>query len=152
MTIHAATLKPSRAPAAKRLGVAWLLLCAALAAHVVDEALTDFLSVYNPVVLSIRARLPFLPIPTFSFSYWLAGLILGVALLLVFSLFAFRGARLIVPLAYWFAIFMMGNGLLHIIGSIYMRRLMPGVNTAPLLLAGSVYLFDSVRNYQRKNS
>jgi hypothetical protein len=29
-------------------GNAWLVLCAALAIHVADEALTGFLSAYNP--------------------------------------------------------------------------------------------------------
>jgi len=42
-------------------------LCVAFGLHVVDEALTDFLSVYNPIVRAVRARLPFLPLPTFTF-------------------------------------------------------------------------------------
>jgi hypothetical protein len=63
-------------------GLAWLLCCLALAVHVLDEALTDFLSVYNPTVRAIRQRFPFLPLPTFSFRVWLAGLILATALLL----------------------------------------------------------------------
>ena len=39
---------------ASRHGLAWPSLCLALAIHVVDEALTGFLSVYNPAVQSIR--------------------------------------------------------------------------------------------------
>ena len=55
-------------------GVAWLALCIGLAIHVADEALTDFLSVYNPTVGAIRARFPFLPLPTYTFPVWLGGL------------------------------------------------------------------------------
>jgi len=35
-----------------RFGFAWVLLSLALTLHVIDEALTDFLSVYNPAVPS----------------------------------------------------------------------------------------------------
>jgi hypothetical protein len=140
------------APARSNFGVAWISLTAALAIHIVDEATTDFLSVYNPSVRLIRSYLPFLPLPTFSFSVWLTGLILGVLLLLILSPLAFQGARLIVPAAYFLGMMMMGNGLLHIAASIYMMRLMPGVCSAPLLLASSIYLLISVRNYQRKGA
>jgi len=64
------------------LGPAWVALCVALAIHVADEALTDFLSVYNPAVRAIRARFPFLPLPTFTFRIWLGGLIVVTVLLL----------------------------------------------------------------------
>jgi len=46
---------------------------------------------------------------------------------------------------------MLGNGVLHIIGSFYLGRLMPGVYTAPLLLAGSAYLLWSLRQDGRVN-
>jgi hypothetical protein len=121
-------------------GLAWLLLCLALAVHVLDEALTDFLSVYNPTVRAIRQKVPFLPLPTFSFRVWLAGLILATTLLLCLTPFAWREVGWMTPLSYAFAVLMLGNGLVHILGSFYLRRLMPGVYSAPLLLAGSIYL------------
>ena len=49
----------------------------ALSVHVADEALTDFLSVYNPAVEALRERLPWFPLPTFTFEGWLTGLIVG---------------------------------------------------------------------------
>ena len=64
---------------ARRFGFAWVAMAVVIALHVTDEATTDFLSVYNPAVRAIRARLPFLPLPTFTFGVWLAGLILGLA-------------------------------------------------------------------------
>jgi len=126
-------------------GLAWLALCVALAIHVADEALTDFLSVYNPAVRAIRARFPFLPLPTFTFPVWLGGLIGVTVLLLALSPAAFRGEAGMRPAAYVFGIVMAGNGLLHLGGSIYMRKAMPGVYSAPLILAAAIYLLAAAR-------
>ena len=126
-------------------GWAWVALCLTLAIHVVDEALTDFLSVYNPTAKSLRQRWRFLPLPTFSFRAWLSGLVLAVIFLLALSRFAFSGAKWLAPLAYFFAVFMIVNGLQHIAASIYMRRLMPGTYSAPLLLVCAMYLLLHIR-------
>src|SRR5215467_2487272 len=105
-----------RSEQSSNFGWAWIALSLALAIHVTDEALTDFLSVYNPVVLAIRRRIPFLPLPTFTFRIWLIGLICGIVLLFALSPFAFRNSRWLVALGYVFGIFMIGNGLQHIGG------------------------------------
>jgi hypothetical protein len=126
-------------------GWAWVGLCLALALHVADEALTDFLSVYNPTVTTIRQRFPFLPVPTFTLSTWLIGLVLAVVLLFAMSPFAFRNARWMVPPAYGFASFMFANALQHVAGSIYLGRPMPGVYSTPVLLVCSLYLLKRVR-------
>ena len=128
-----------------QLGVAWILLAVALAVHVMDEALTDFLSVWNPLVRSVREHIPFLPLPTFAFGVWLTGLIVGVVLLLALSPFAFRGARWMVPLSYFLGILMVGNALLHIGGAFYLGRPIPGVYSSPLLMAAAIYLLVCVR-------
>jgi hypothetical protein len=125
-------------------GFAWIAACVAFAVHVADEALTDFLSVYNPAVRAIRARLPFLPLPTFTFRVWLSGLVLAVVVLASLTPFAFRGAAWMRPIAYAFGIVMAGNGLLHLAGSAYTRKVIPGTYSAPLLLAAAVYLLASV--------
>jgi hypothetical protein len=119
-------------------------LCAALALHVADEALSGFLSVYNPAVRAIRERVPFLPLPTFTFRIWLAGLVVAVIGLASLSPFAFaRAAWMAVP-ASAVAVVMLGNGALHIGASLYRRRLMPGVSSAPVLIAAAVWLLLSV--------
>jgi hypothetical protein len=133
-------------------GWAWIALSLALACHVTDEALTNFLSVYNPAVLAVRGCLPFLPIPTFTFKVWLSGLVLGIALLLMLSPFAFRHTRWLTIPAYLLGIMMLGNGLQHILASLYMQRWMPGVYSSPLLIASSVYLLLSVRNERRRTA
>lgn len=125
-------------------GIPWLLLCGALAIHVVDEALTDFLSVYNATVRALRARFPFLPIPTFTFRVWLGGLIAITLFLFSLAPAAFRGAPALRPGAYVFGIVMAGNGVLHFTASLWKRRLMPGTYSAPLILAAAIYLLASV--------
>jgi len=91
-------------------GLAWAVLCVAFAIHVADEALTDFLSVYNPAVRAIRARFPFLPLPMFSFRVWLTGLVGAVLGLASLTPAAARGAAGMRPAAYVFAVTMAGNG------------------------------------------
>ena len=125
-------------------GFAWLALCVAFAIHVADEALTDFLSVYNPAVRAIRARFSFLPLPTFTFGVWLSGLVVAVVVLASLAPFAFREAAWMRPLAYGFGLIMAGNGLLHLAGSVYMKKAMPGVYSAPLILGAAIYLLASV--------
>jgi Protein of unknown function with HXXEE motif len=127
-------------------GWAWVTLCMALAVHVFDEAMTDFLSVYNPTVQAIRQRVPFFPMPVFTFEVWLIGLITAVIVLLLLSPFAFRQKLWMKRASYPFAVLMLLNGLGHIAGSFYLGRLMPGVYSAPLLLASSIYLLWSVRH------
>jgi uncharacterized protein with HXXEE motif len=125
-------------------GFAWGALCAAFAIHVADEALTDFLSVYNPAVRAIRARFPLLPLPTFNFRVWLAGLVVAVLVLASLTPFAFRGVEWMRPIGYAFGIVMAGNGLLHLVGSLYMKKAMPGMYSAPLILGAAIYLLASV--------
>jgi Protein of unknown function with HXXEE motif len=126
-------------------GVAWAALCVAFAIHVADEARTDFLSVYNTTARAIRARFPFLLIPTFTFRAWLTGLVVAVLVLASLTPVAFRGAPGLRPVAYVFGIVMAGNGVLHLVGSAYMRRAMPGVYSAPIILAAAGYLLASIR-------
>jgi len=125
----------------QRFGIYWLAFGYTLALHVLDEAGHDFLSVYNPNAMAIRRAIPFLPIPVFTFQSWIGALALALTLLLALTPLAFRGPRwmrgLAIPIALLPGI---GNGLAHIVSSIYMKRLMPGVYSAPLLLLSGTML------------
>lgn len=127
----------------KRWGLAWVGLCVALAVHVVDEAATDFLSLWNPFVKSLRSGIPWIPMPTFTFETWMGGLIVALVVLLLLSRYVFRGARWMRPGAYVFSTIMIGNGVVHIAASLYLGRAAPGVYSAPLLLAAAGWLFVS---------
>ncbi|HKW96605.1 MAG TPA: hypothetical protein VJN43_02680 [Bryobacteraceae bacterium] len=136
-----------------KLGMAWVALCAALVLHVIDEASTGFLSVYNPTVMAMRQRFAWFPMPTFEFREWLTGLAIANLVLLALAPFAFRGARWMRPLAYVFAIVMLLNGAAHTTGTILGRtveavrfvRPMPGFYSSPALLAASTYLLIRLR-------
>ena len=125
---------------------AWLALTAALALHVADEASNDFLAFYNPMVLRLRETLGWFPMPTFTFWPWLIGLTLAVLLLLALTPSVARGGRWVRVAGYPFAGLMLLNGVGHIALSVAEGRMMPGVWTAPLLLAGSVYLLSALRS------
>ena len=129
--------------------LAWMALCGALAVHITDEAVTDFLEWYNPAVTAIREKYPLIPLPTFTFEIWLSLLIFAVVMLVAASYFVWKGRWAMRPISHVFAVFMLINGLLHIAHSLYMRELMPGVYSSPLLLAASIALIVYTRAYQR---
>ena len=127
--------------AAATFGWAWLLATVALALHVADEATHDFLAWYNPRALRIRQRLHGVPFPpTFTFLPWLLGLGAGVLLLAALTPLAYGGVSRLRPLAYVLATIHIANGLLHVVGSLVARRAVPGVLSAPLLLASGSWL------------
>jgi len=130
----------------RRFGIAWVAFALALAVHVTDEATHNFLAVYNPSVLAIRARLPFLPIPTFTFGVWISLLIAGIVLLLSLSPLAFRDSDWL-RIAAWPLGLIIGiaNASLHISSSIYYQRWMPGVYSSPVLLLAATYLLAASR-------
>ena len=130
-------------------------LCGALAIHVVDEAVTDFLAFQNSTVLALREKYPFLALPLFTFEVWLSLLIFAVVALTAVSYFVWRGRWAMRPISYAFAAFMFLNGVLHIAISIYMGELVSGVYSSPLLLAASIALIATTRafkNLQRQES
>ena len=133
----------TRARENRRWGTAWVLLTASLAVHVLDEAVNDFLGFYNPAVLSIRASLPWLPLPVFEFSTWLGLLILAVVALLLLSVLVFRGKWGMKPVACIYGGLMVANALLHGFLSLRHGQVLAGTWSSPLLLACSLYLLKS---------
>jgi hypothetical protein len=119
---------------------AWLGLAGALALHVADEALSGFLLVYNGVVASIRSKVPWVPLPTFTFPVWLGGLILGILLMLGLTPSVSRGTRWIRIASLTLAVLMVGNAIGHVGASMYWGRPAPGVYSSPVLFMASVAL------------
>ena len=122
---------------------AWIILTVALTLHVLDEALNDFLSIYNPLVALINQRMGILFFPAFSTTEWLTGLTMGIIILFGFSFFANHEKKWILYLSYFYGVLMLLNGLGHILGSFYYSKFIAGVYTSPLLLVGSIYLIWS---------
>lgn len=119
---------------------AWLAVTCALGLHVADEAAHDFLSVYNPAVANLRDRLPWAPLPQFSFQIWLGGLIVGVTILLLLTPLVRFDSRLLLWASFVLGALMVCNALGHLVGSLYAGRALPGVYSSPFLLAASVWL------------
>ena len=146
---HEETIEAELQAARRRSGHAWLVLCGALAVHVCDEASTDFLSLWNPMVRAIREQFVWIPLPTFDYWVWLAGLILAVVVLVGLSRFVRRGAPWIRPVAYVLSCIMLGNGVAHLTASLYLKRPVPGVASSPLLLLAASYLLWVTREQSR---
>ena len=124
-------------PLTRQWAVAWLCLSLALALHVLDEALTGFLPLYNAVVESIRAEHAWIPFPTFTFGVWLSGLIVAVLILVALTPLVLRGQRWLRPVSYGLGALMVANAIGHFTASIVMSRWAPGVYSSPVLLAAA---------------
>jgi len=138
-------------------GGAWFALCVAFALHILDEASTGFLAVYNPTVSALRERWGWFPMPTFGFREWLAGVIVACGLLFCLTPVAARGMRGLRPLAWFYAVIMFLNGLGHTLFSILGRtvatvtfpRPAPGFYSSPFLFAASLWLMFRLRRTAR---
>lgn len=124
----------------RRWRTAWLVLAGALGIHVADEALTGFLPVYNGVVVAVRARMPWAPLPTFTYPVWLTGLILGILLMVGMTGQVARGRNWIRAASVWLGLLMMGNAVGHAAASVYWERPAPGVYSSPILFAAAAAL------------
>lgn len=133
---------------------AWLWLVVALALHVIDEASTGFLDVYNPTVRALRERLEWFPMPEFSFDVWLTGLAVLVLALALLTPLVDRGPGAVRAATMFFAGLMVLNGAAHITGTIVGRtvatvrfeRPMPGSWSSPLLIGAAVLFIVRARH------
>jgi hypothetical protein len=138
-------------------GSAWLALCVAFALHILDEASTGFLAVYNPTVTILRERWRWFPMPAFGFREWLTLLIVACGLLFCLTPVAARGMRGLRPLAWGYAVIMFLNGLGHTLFSILghtvaavtFARPAPGFYSSPFLFAASLWLMFRLRRTAR---
>ena len=124
-----------------RNSAAWFLLVFSVALHVTEEALTDFLPFYNQTVLRIRETFEFFPAPTFSFGVWIVGLIVAVILGFCLTPFINRNKKFMWFIMMIISILMVINGLIHISGSVYYGRILPGMWSSPVLIAAALYVF-----------
>jgi hypothetical protein len=134
----------------RRWALAWAALCAAFALHVLDEATHDFLSWYNPTVLAVRERVPWLPVPVFTFPVWITGLTIAVLALAALTPLVRRGRRWLVPVAYAYAVIHVANAIGHMTVSLTGRWFAPGVQSSPVLLAAACWLMYETDRVRRQ--
>jgi hypothetical protein len=150
-------MREAPALSASGFGGAWLALCVAFALHILDEAATGFLAVYNPTITILHERWSSFPMPTLTFGEWLMGHLVVCALLFCLTPVAGRGMRGLRPLAWTYAVIMFLNGLGHTIGTIVghtvaavtFPRPAPGFYSSPLLFAASLWLMFRLRRTAR---
>ncbi|HZP00092.1 MAG TPA: hypothetical protein VFD30_07350 [Terriglobia bacterium] len=137
-------------------GRAWLALTVAFAVHVIDEASTGFLGIYNPTVTAVRARWAWFPMPVFQFREWLVGLFIAVVVCVALTPLAARNTGWLRGLAWFYALVFFLNGmghtlvtiLGHTVAGVAVSRPAPGFYSSPLLFIGSVWLM--IRLWQTK--
>ena len=133
---------------ANGFGKPWFALCVAFALHVLDEASTGFLRVYNPTVTAMRERWGWFPMPNFEFRTWLTFLLVLLVICFALTPVAARGARGLRPFAWFFAGVHLLNAAGHTLATIFGQtvstvtfpRPAPGFYSSPLLFAGSIWL------------
>jgi hypothetical protein len=138
-------------------GRPWFALTLAFAVHVIDEASTGFLSVYNPTVIALRERWAWFPMPTFQFREWLVGLSIAVAICFALTPLAARNVRWLRPFAWFYAGIMFFNGVGHTLVTIFghtvagitVARPAPGFYSSPLLFIGSLWMISRLAKTSR---
>lgn len=145
-------------PPGNGFGWPWFALTVAFALHVVDEASTGFLRIYNPTVMALRERWGWFPMPTFQFREWLVGLIVAVVVCFALTPLAARNARWLRPLAWLYGLIMFFNGvghtlvtiLGHTLAGITVARPAPGFYSSPFLFIGSLWLITRLWQTQSR--
>lgn len=140
-------------PRRSRLPQAWLALTFALTIHVIEGALRNYLDFYNPLAMSLRDMLLWTWMPTFTFAAWIGGWIVILAALYGMTWFAAYAARWMVwaAIAYAEVAFLFAAAKIGF--AIYLQKAIPGVYTAPLLLAASSWLtMEAVLSLRRPSA
>ncbi len=137
----------------------WIFLSAAFAVHTLDEAVTGFLGVYNPTVIALRQRWPWLPMPTLGSREFLVALTVAVLLCFAFTVFAVQGKHWMRILAGVVAVIQILNALGHTLGTITghtvarvtFPRPAPGFYSSPLLFGAAIWVLARLwRTRERK--
>ncbi len=120
--------------------VAWLVLLTAMTLHVIDEALTNFLSEFNALVPLGRSLTGIAAIPHLSGEIWLGGVLILLVTGLALTPIVQRGHLPIRVVATALGILMILNACAHIAWSVASGRLMPGALSSPILGAAGAFM------------
>ena len=127
-------------------GRVWLVLCLALAVHVVDEALSGFVPQANNLLRGIAREFQLSGAPQLSFAGWLVVVSVAVLLLLMLTGSVSRRASMTRLFPHAVAWVLLANGLGHIAVSVSVGRMMAGVLSSPLLLLVSIWALARLRH------
>jgi len=119
----------------------WLLQLTALLIHVADEAIGDLVSYYNLTIDEINSDLGTTVLPTLILEYWLAAMLIVIAILFSLTRWVSRVSSMARRLVLVVSALMVLNGVGHVIGSIFLGHLLPGFWSSPLLIVVSAVVF-----------
>lgn len=135
-----------------RLAQAWLALTVVLTLHVVEGAIRDYLSFYNPLAMSLRDTMLWTWMPTFTLAAWLGGWTAILASLYGLTWFAIYPARWVVWAAFFYGEVVWLFAAAKLGFAIYLEKPIPGVFTTPLLLIASTWLsLEAVFSLRRQS-
>ena len=127
-----------------RWTTAWLVTCLTFAIHIADEAYHGSFGFYADMASLITSVMPSLEVPPFRYEVWLINLVGALAVLLALTPLVRARRSLMIAGSYLLAAFVTSNAALHLYMAITMKALVPGLYTAPLMLAAGLFLFSSV--------
>jgi hypothetical protein len=127
-----------------RWAIAWFLLTAALALHIVEEAASGDYLRRAEALEAFRLVLPWLPIPRVDPGFWLINVFGAVVVLLSLTLAVVLGRKIMRHASYALAAFATANATLHIASSAASGEVGAGALTAPLMLGAALFLFVSI--------
>lgn len=118
-----------------------MLQLTALLIHVADEAIGDLVSYYNLTIDEINSDLGTTVLPTLILEYWLAAMLIVIAILFSLTRWVSRVSSMARRLVLVVSALMVLNGVGHVIGSIFLGHLLPGFWSSPLLIVVSAVVF-----------
>lgn len=118
--------------------IAWLSLCVALAAHVVEEA-----QAVSGAGIELL-RLVFPALPPFQYSIWLVDIVGALVALFALTLQVQRQNPWMRPASFAFALFATANAMMHLLMSYAEGDVLAGTVTAPVMLVASFFLLVSI--------
>lgn len=123
---------------------AWLFTCFALAAHLADEVWHGSFGLYADAGRVLNLILPSLELPAFQRELWLVNIAGAILVLFALTWLVRRRSTIMVIASYALAAFVTINGAIHLLAAAALKSMIPGLWTAPLLLAGGFFLFVAI--------
>jgi hypothetical protein len=124
--------------------IAWITLCFVLAFHIYEEVTAGTRQTYGAATEFLREFFPWLP--PFNFTVWLVDITGAVVVLFSLTWLVHKRHKFMLPASYAFATFTTVNAMIHLCSRLYGVEHVAGTQSAPLLLAASLFLLLSTPN------
>lgn len=127
-----------------RWTMAWLAVCAALALHLADEVFNGSLGLYADFARVVGWVWPSIDMPPFQRDVWLINLAGTILVLFALTWLVRRRSGVMVTASYLLAAFATANGVLHLLAAAALKSTIPGLWSAPLMVAAGLFLFLAI--------